>query len=315
MCQRRASGLGPGAFERGNRADRLSTGRGARCYGARAPHDRKEQDTHVVAGQDLGIASAPNLRDVGGYATRDGAIVRTGLLYRSTALNRLTDEDAAAIDRLGIRTIYDLRTAFERTAEPDRLLPGIEYVVADVVDSHAVGSPTHLFGLLDSPEAAREALGDGKGAQIWMEHYRLLVRLDSARASYGRIFRDLATDAHRPALVHCSTGKDRTGWAAAILLTLLDVPYETVMADSLQSASYIERLVQPFLDRFAAQGREAELLRPIFSVVPAYLDAGFATMETAYGGIEAYFAEGLGVDATTQRALREAFLPPGALSS
>jgi protein-tyrosine phosphatase len=279
------------------------------------PHDRKEQDTLVVAGQDLGIASAPNLRDVGGYATRDGATVRTGLLYRSTALNRLTDEDAAAIDRLGIRTIYDLRTAFERTAEPDRLPPGVEYVVADVVDSHAIGSPTHLFGLLDSPDAAREALGDGKGTQIWMEHYRLLVRLDSARASYGRIFRDLATDAHRPALVHCSTGKDRTGWAAAILLTLLDVPYETVMADFLQSASYIERLVQPFLDRFAAQGGDPDLLRPIFSVVPAYLDAGLDALTAAYGGIEAYFAEGLGVDAATQRALREAFLAPTPISS
>lgn len=241
--------------------------------------------------------------------------MRTGLLYRSTALNRLTDEDAAAIDRLGLRTVYDLRTAIERTAEPDRLPPGIEYVVADVVDSHEVGSPTHLFGLLDSPQAAREALGDGKGAQIWMEHYRLLVRLDSARESYGRIFRDLATDAHRPALVHCSTGKDRTGWAAAILLTLLDVPSETVMADFLRSTSYIEPLVQPILDRFAAQGGDPDLLRPIFSVVPAYLEAGLDALEAAYGGIEAYFAEGLGVDAATQHALREAFLMPWPVSS
>lgn len=310
-----APGLGPGGLGRGNRADRLSTGCTAHCYGAKVPHDRKELDTHTVAGRDLGIASAPNLRDVGGYATRGGAIVRTGLLYRSTALNRLTDEDAAAVHRLGIRTVYDLRTAFERTAEPDRLPPGIEYVVADVVDSHAVGSPTHLFGLLDSPQAAREALGDGKGAQIWMEHYRLLVRLDSARASYGRIFRDLATGAHRPALVHCSTGKDRTGWAAAILLTLLDVPYETIMADFLRSTSYIEPLVQPVLDRFAAQGGDPDLLRPIFSVVPAYLDAGFDALATAYGGIEAYFAEGLGVDAATQRALREAFLAPAPVNA
>ena len=94
----------------------------------------------------------------------------------------------------------------------------------------------------------------------------------------------------------------------AALLTLLGVPCETVMADFLRSASYLEPLVRPVLDRFAARGGDPDLLRPIFTVVPDYLEAGLEAMGASYGGIEAYFAQGLGVDATAQRAIRAAFL-------
>ncbi|MGZ8502621.1 MAG: tyrosine-protein phosphatase, partial [Candidatus Limnocylindrales bacterium] len=182
------------------------------------------------------------------------------------------------------------------------------YVVADVIDHRAAGSPAHLFRLLASPASAQAALGEGKGLAIWTEQYRQFVRLDSARAAYGRIFRDLASGTHRPALVHCSTGKDRTGWAAAALLTLFDVPHQVVMADFLRSAAYIQPLVQPVLDRFEALGGDPELLRPIFDVVPGFLDAGLDAMEETFGGIEGYFARGLGVDTEAQRALRTAFL-------
>ncbi len=92
-------------------------------------------------GQHLGIASLPNLRDVGGYSTRDGGRVRTGLLYRSSELSRLDGADAAAFARLRIRAVYDLRTEGERTAQPDRLPPGTEHVVVDVIRDSADATP------------------------------------------------------------------------------------------------------------------------------------------------------------------------------
>lgn len=258
-----------------------------------------------------GIASAPNLRDVGGYLTVNGGGVRLGVLFRSTALNRLEGDDAVAFSQLGIRAVYDLRTLAERAAEPDRLPPDTDYFVADVIGDETVGSPAHMSEMLTSPEAAREHLGDGRGYAMWTRHYRDFVLLDSARAAYGRLYSDLAIDAHRPALIHCSTGKDRTGWAAAAVLLFLGVPYEAVLEDFLLSNAYLQPLFRPLIEQFAARGGDPELLRPITSVVAAYLDAALDEVRHSFGGIEGYFADGLGINAVTRQALREAFLDEG----
>ncbi len=250
----------------------------------------------------------PNLRDVGGYVTSSGARVRTGLVYRSTALHRLEGPDALAFAALGIRTVFDLRTAPERTSAPDRLPPGTEHVVADVIGDKVAGSPAHMLELLRTPEIARAALGGERGRQLWIERYRDFVRLDSARAAYGSVFRGVAVEARRPVLFHCSTGKDRTGWAAAALLLLLGVPPADVMADFLASARYIEPLLRPVVDDFAARGGDPELIRSIFGTEPAYLDASLDAVRRTFGNIEAYFTDGLGIDADAQADIREALL-------
>jgi protein-tyrosine phosphatase len=250
----------------------------------------------------------PNLRDVGGYVTRDGARVRTGLVYRSMALDRLEGPDAAAFAALGVRTVYDLRTAHERTSAPDRLPPGTAYVVADVIGDKVVGSPAHMLTLLADPDVAQQALGGGRGRAMWIEHYRDFVLLDSARAAYAKVFRGIASGSRRPVLFHCSTGKDRTGWAAAALLLLLDVPHARVMEDFLVSARYIVPVLEPFLASFAARGGDAELIRSIFATVPGYLEASLDEVRRHYGGIEGYFADGLGIDAEPQALIREALL-------
>ena len=143
---------------------------------------------------------------------------------------------------------------------------------------------------------------------MWTELYHDFVRLESARAAYGRLFTGIADEVNRPALYHCSTGKDRTGWATAALLLLLDVPYELVMEDFLLSATYLRPLAEPMADAFAARGGDPELLRPILGVLPDYLDAAREEMSRSFGTIDGYFATGLNVDAETQQALREAFL-------
>lgn len=94
-------------------------------------------------GAAIPITSVPNLRDLGGWPARDGGTVRYGQVYRSTALDRLEAADRAAFSALGVRTVYDLRTKSEATAQPDRLPPGTEYVALDVLadwtDSAQIG--------------------------------------------------------------------------------------------------------------------------------------------------------------------------------
>jgi protein-tyrosine phosphatase len=256
----------------------------------------------------LGIGSVPNLRVVGGCLTRDGRSVRTGLLYRSGSLQHLAGPDMEAFARLGIRRVYDLRGAHERAFAPDSLPPGTGHVIGDVLADWPEGSPDRIFAWFEDPAAARSAMGDGQAEALWVEQYRRLVTLPSAQAAYGRLFRDLARAEYRPALVHCSGGKDRTGWAAASLLLLLGVEPDDVMADYLLSRPPADAATGPLMRALIDRGGDPELWRPVFAAEPRYLEAAFDQVRRSYRSIEAYFADGLGLDAVTQEALRVAFV-------
>ena len=238
----------------------------------------------------------------------DGARIRGGLLYRSTALDRLGGDDALAFARLGVRTVFDLRTGPERRAAPDRLPEGTRRVIVDVIGDEELGSPAQLHGLLGDPRRAATVLADGRATSMWTEHFRDFVRLPSARRAYGRLIRAVAHDEHRPALVHCSSGKDRTGWAAAAFLLLMGVPEDEVMANYLASERLLAPVLAQALQSFADRGGNPDLIRPIFGVQPGFLRAAMDEMRRRFGSVAGYFAEGLDVPVPVQQALREAFL-------
>jgi protein-tyrosine phosphatase len=259
-------------------------------------------------GQSIEMASVPNLRDLGGWPTRDGGRVRAGLLYRSTELDKLAGADMAAFAALGIRSVYDLRTEAERTLQPDRLPPDTEYVVVDVLKDSADAAPAQLFKVLADPKAAEEMLGGGKGLALFESAYRETFGLASARAAYRRLFSDLTHEEHRPALFHCTTGKDRTGWAAAAMLMLLGVPGDLVTKEYLLTNAQLLPAEKPLIDRFQAQGGDPDVIRPLIGVAPEYLEAALDEMRKEFGTIEGYFSEGLNVDEAAQEALRAAFV-------
>jgi protein-tyrosine phosphatase len=143
---------------------------------------------------------------------------------------------------------------------------------------------------------------------MFIEGYREFVSLPSAKQSYKTLFVSLADQKKLPAVFHCTTGKDRTGWASAALLTLLGVPRETVMADFLRSNEYVLPQFQHAIDGFVAAGGDRDIPVAIFGVKKEYLEASFDEMQKHYGTIEKYFSEGLGIDAAGQQALRDLFL-------
>jgi len=124
--------------------------------------------------------------------------------------------------------------------------------------------------------------------------------LPSAKQSYRELFIDLGSSTDVPALFHCTTGKDGTGWAAAALLTLLGVPEQTVYDDFLRSNGYILPAYQKFIDKFVVAGGEPSIPQDLLGVKAAYLKASFDEMHTKYGTIETYFADGLGIDEAGQ---------------
>jgi protein-tyrosine phosphatase len=216
--------------------------------------------------------------------------------------------ELGAFAKLGIRSVYDLRTEAERAAQPDRLPPDTEHVLIDVLEDSASAAPAQLLKVLSDPKGAEEMLGGGKAVALFEHAYREIVSLPSARAGYSRLFADLAEEEHRPALFHCTTGKDRTGWAAAAMLMLLGVPDDLVMEEYLLTNTQLLPAEKPVFDEFEAQGGDPELLRPVIGVEPEYLEAARDEMDKEFGTIDAYFAEGLGHDSSAQSALRSAFV-------
>ena len=230
------------------------------------------------------------------------------MLYRSAALDRLGGTDALEFERMGIRTIYDFRTEAERAARPDRAPANTRCVAVDLLDGMQGHAPAEIQTAMGDPAIAREVLGDGKGEAMFVAQYRAFVSLDNARNGLGRVFRELADENCRPALIHCMGGKDRTGWAAASLLLFLGVPADLVMADFMASNENLQVMFQSFFDDFAARGGDPDLLGAFLWVRPGYLETALDEVSRSFGTIESYFADGLQLDERTRRALRAAFL-------
>jgi protein-tyrosine phosphatase len=162
--------------------------------------------------------------------------------------------------------------------------------------------------MLSNPKAANAALGNGKASAAFEETYRQFITLPSANAAYRRLFLDLGNKDQQPALFHCTTGKDRTGWAAAALLTLLGVPKDQVYSDYLRSNQYILPAYKSFIDRFVAAGGDPSIPQALLGVKAEYLNASFDEVKTRYGSIENYFNKGLGIDPASQKKIRDRFL-------
>lgn len=256
--------------------------------------------------RSIRLKTLPNLRDLGGFRVANGREVRRGQLFRSVQLAGLAGPDREVIDQLGLETVFDLRTGAEREHSPDPDL-GAREVLLDVLAGRTGPGPASLISLIGDPEALAAALDDGKGAAMMKDAYSDLVLLDSAKRSYRSLFTSLA-DGALPALFHCTTGKDRTGWAAASLLLFLGVSREDVYSDYLMTNEELLPALRPMLDEAGRSGIDPDLLMPVLSVDAAYLDTALGLVETTWGSIEGYMAEGLDLDNGTLDRLRERLL-------
>ena len=229
----------------------------------------------------IAFEGAINFRDFGGAPTRDGRRVARGRLYRSDALWQFTDADLERFGALGIRTVCDFRADHERERWPNRLPP--------------VSPPRHL-GLGFTPQGTTEAwaavnrgelLGDGVRSYM-REHYRALATVHAE--FYARMFRAMLESDALPFLVHCASGKDRTGFAAAIILLSLGVPRDAVMADYVISDRNRRTLWHLFHQDVDPGAYEA-----VGAAAPEYLAAALDAVDSGWGGEDAYLREALGV--------------------
>ena len=237
----------------------------------------------------LNLQGASNFRDLGGYPTVDGRRVRWRQLFRSNHLGRLTDTDVAIIRTLGLRSAFDFRGREERAAA----LCG----VADITVHSLPIEPTVVAALRN--ELAADRLSAESAVEIMRESYRNYVRHNTH--SFRTLFAHLQ-EGHAPLVIHCSAGKDRTGFACALLLHALGVANEVILDDYLLTNRYYRR------DRSASTDLPDDVLQAIGSVEPSFLVAAFDAIESDYGSLDAYLGEGLGLGATERIALQAQYL-------
>ncbi len=203
-----------------------------------------------------------------------------------------------------------MRTAAERAAAPDVVPAGTELIICDVLKDRTGAAPAQILKALSDPALAQQMLGDGKAVTLFEGAYRQIVSLPSALQAYRDFFTKIAQPEHRPALFHCTTGKDRTGWAAAATLLLLGVAEQDVLHDYELTNRDLLPAMKPMFEHFRAAGGDPHLLEPMLGVDPDYLRSAFDEMRQKFGSIEGYFSDGLGIDAHGQLALREALRQP-----
>ncbi|MES2681957.1 MAG: tyrosine-protein phosphatase [Pseudomonadota bacterium] len=253
------------------------------------------------------LAAAPNFRDLGGLPTVDGRRLRAGCLYRSGALDELEPDDLAALGRLGIGFCLDLRSTGERRKHPSRWP---EHAVPRTL---AIEVATDIRAL---DRAAAQALierPDAHGAaQLMRAVYRQLPQ--SCAPVLQALIRTLVEGSLPPTtVIHCTAGKDRTGFVVALLLTALGVTRADIEADYLETnrhydAGRQDTKIAAILQEMFGVHLSTEGLQAITAARLDYLAAAFDSLDASWGGTARYLQECVGLDAASRCALREALL-------
>ncbi|PZF99054.1 tyrosine-protein phosphatase [Micromonospora deserti] len=229
-----------------------------------------------------------NFRDLGGWRAADGRTVRWGLLYRSDSLGRLTGTDLDRFRALGVRTVIDLRYPSE--IEVRGRVP------------HETGLSWHNLSIEHRPyDQAR--IDPAVDPWRYLADRYAEVAQDGA-AELRRALEVIAA-AHGPLVFHCTSGKDRTGLLAALLLALLGVDDDQITEDFALTERATERLVADW----HALHPDRTLEWPHYGRAPAeIIRLVLADLRGAYGSVRGYAADRLGVGDDLVARLRERLL-------
>jgi protein-tyrosine phosphatase len=249
----------------------------------------------------LNFEGISNFRDLGGYPAADGRAVKWGKLYRSGHLATASNADLAGLAELQLASFIDFRSGAEKTEEPNRLPDPASFALVEipVLDE----GNRNLFNEI-STRIEEGTLGDFDPDLTMIQANRQFA--DEFTPQF-RQFVDTVLEADgAPVLWHCTAGKDRTGFAAAVLLRILGVPQDIIMQDYLaSSAPALESRRKELLMLRLFEGEEtADKIAVMLGVEPAWLEAAFEQIDTTWGSFDNYVAEGLQLSAADVQRLR-----------
>lgn len=250
--------------------------------------------THPLPSRHIALPGTTNFRDLGGYAGHQCRSVRWRTLFRSDHLAGLTPEGLGTLKTLGVQRSADFRGHHERTVDAyawDGLHTHTLTVEPTVVQKAI--AMLHAGGSLSEPETVA----------LMQETYRCFVR-DNA-SQFALLFRLLLED-DRPTVFHCTAGKDRTGWAAALILEALGVARADIEHDYLLTNQYYQRPAA--MATRAALAVPQAVLHVLWRVQLEFLHSAYEMVDREYGGMACYLREVMQLDDATQAELRARYL-------
>jgi protein-tyrosine phosphatase len=242
------------------------------------------------ASRHFDLAGASNFRDLGGYPAKNGRTVRWRQIFRSNHLGHVTEADIAVLRGLGLRNAFDFRGTEERVAAVCRLTE---------IAVHSLPIEPTVVASLRARLTAGAALSTADALDVMRDSYRNYVRYNTPnfRALFAHLLEDRA-----PLVIHCTAGKDRTGFACALILHALGVPEDVIAEDYLLTNRFYRR------DPSASIDLPDEVRQVLGSVEASFLAAAFDAICREYGDLESYFSEGLGLGPRERASLEASYL-------
>ena len=261
-------------------------------------------NSELVGEKILPFVGVHHFRDIGGYRTIDGRRVKWNTFYRSDKLSDLTEEDIEYFKALGIKTILDLRSKGEVLSSPDPYIEGLKYI--NISGMSELDNNNGNFDMISIFNQNYLEHFDGK--KFLMNGYRSAVFNNLA---YKELIDCMENEERMPILLHCTAGKDRTGFASALILLILGVPEETVIKDYLLSNEYRksknEEIVKS-IKKLSNNPKHFELLNMMLEVRREYIEASFKEIRDKYENIDKYLEVEYGLSKTKRRELKKRYL-------
>ena len=266
--------------------------------------------------QSVQLKSIKNARELGGYRTADGRRIKDGVLLRTGRLKDISDEDVRTLTNVySLGHIVDFRMAMEIPGAEDPVIEGAVYHQLDVIDMSGIfagDKPDKDFDMskLDPFKAAELTIQSG------IQNDRMYIGFldgEMGKRAYSDFFRILlSADPDRAVLWHCTSGKDRTGLAAMMLMTALGVDEETIIEDYLLTNTYNAESISAVRAVMEERGYDEDFIKQAVIVFDAvdesYMRNAIAWLKKEYGSVSGYIRDAMSISDAEIDSLKEKYL-------
>jgi len=245
--------------------------------------------------REVKLEGAVNFRDLGGYRTKSGKKVKMNILYRSAALNTLTQNDVEKLTKLNLKYDFDFRGPFEVKTAPDKI-PASTLRISLPAGSETIGDSNYMKSM------SRILKSDS----FLLSFY---TNLTPFKDRYAPLFDSLLSNTSAtPILFHCTAGKDRTGIAAALILYALGVDEQTIF-DDYEATNYYRRdeNTKAVLGMQKKYGLDPKTAMNMMGAKKEYIASTFETIRSQYGNIDIYLEKELGLSSYKIKKLRSIY--------
>src|SRR5260370_26273885 len=238
----------------------------------------------------LSLAGASNFRALGGYPAKAGRVVRWRQIFRSNHLGHVNGADIEVLRSVGLKSAFDFRGTEERA----EAMCGLAEIAV-----HSLPIEPTVVAALRARLATGVPLSSADAVEVMRDSYRSYVRYStpSFRALFAHLLEDRA-----PLVIHCTAGKDRTGFACALILHALGVSDDLIAEDYLLTNRFYRR------DPSASSELPEDVRQALASVETSFLAAAFEAIGADYGDLECYLRDGLGLGAQERAGLEARYL-------